>query len=148
MDYYSSVIIITLLALVVLTILISENDRIPQEKKRLFIVCNVLIALSAVAECGGVCRHDRGGGCIGAAGQDRVLVGKESRHAEPVRRVCPGAGAQGTVRGGPGEGGGRGDVPAEGGILSQQRPRPEERIYDGTFTGTLTGGHGVTAALL
>lgn len=54
MDYYTSVIFIILLALLVLSILISENSRISQRRKRLFIAGNLLIALSAVAECVGV----------------------------------------------------------------------------------------------
>ncbi len=54
MNYYTSVIIIVLLALGVLSVLISENDRIPKEKKRLFLVTNALIAIAAVAECAGV----------------------------------------------------------------------------------------------
>ena len=53
-SYYTSVIIIILLALTVLSILISENNRIPHEKKRLFIATNVLISVAAVAECAGV----------------------------------------------------------------------------------------------
>ena len=54
MNYYTFVIIMILLALGVLTILISENNRISQKKKQLFIATNVLIALSALAECAGV----------------------------------------------------------------------------------------------
>ncbi len=54
MDYYTSVIFILLLALLVLSILISENSRISLRKKRLFIGANLLIALSAMAECVGV----------------------------------------------------------------------------------------------
>ena len=54
MNYYTVVIIMTLLALGVLTILISENDRISQQKKQLFMATNLLIALSALAECAGV----------------------------------------------------------------------------------------------
>ena len=54
MSYYTSVIIMTLLALTVLSILISENDRITYQKKRLFIYTNILIAAAAIAECAGV----------------------------------------------------------------------------------------------
>ena len=54
MNYYTSVIIIILLALIVLSILVSENNRIPHSKKRLFIATNCLIALAAFAECAGV----------------------------------------------------------------------------------------------
>lgn len=54
MDYYTSVIFLLLLALLVLSILVSENSRISQRKKRLFIAVNLLIALSAIAECVGV----------------------------------------------------------------------------------------------
>lgn len=54
MDYYTSVILILLLALLVLSILISENNRISLRKKQLFIAANLLIALSAMAECVGV----------------------------------------------------------------------------------------------
>lgn len=53
-SYYTSVIFIILLALAVLSILISENNRIPREKKRLFIATNVLISVAAIAECAGV----------------------------------------------------------------------------------------------
>lgn len=54
MSYYSSVIIIILLALTVLSILVAENDRISHRKKQLFIATNVLISVAAIAECGGV----------------------------------------------------------------------------------------------
>ena len=54
MEYYTSVIIIILLALAVLSILISENDRISHKKKRLFIATNILISIAAIAECGGI----------------------------------------------------------------------------------------------
>lgn len=54
MTYYSSVILITLLALAVLSILVAENNRIPYSKKRLFIATNLLIAISAIAECSGI----------------------------------------------------------------------------------------------
>ena len=54
MDYYSAVTVVTLLALGILSILISENDRISREKIRLFIAANVLIGLAAVAEYLGV----------------------------------------------------------------------------------------------
>lgn len=54
MNYYTSVIILILLALIVLSILIHENNRIPLEKKRLFFITNLMIALAAVSECAGV----------------------------------------------------------------------------------------------
>lgn len=54
MSYYTSVIVLVLLALGVLSVLISENDRIPRRKKTLFITTNLLIALAAIAECAGV----------------------------------------------------------------------------------------------
>ena len=54
MNYYTSVIIITLLALAVLSVLVSENDRITRKKKQLFIATNLLIAVAALAECAGV----------------------------------------------------------------------------------------------
>ena len=49
MDYYTSVIFILLLALLVLSILISENSRISLRRKRLFIAANLLIALAVKA---------------------------------------------------------------------------------------------------
>ena len=54
MNYYTSVIIIILLSLVVLSILVLENDRISHKKKRLFIATNILVSIAAIAECGGV----------------------------------------------------------------------------------------------
>ena len=54
MDYYTSVIFMLFLALLVLSVLISENSRISLRKKRLFIAGNLLIALAALAECAGV----------------------------------------------------------------------------------------------
>lgn len=54
MTYYTSIIIMTLLALGVLSILIGENNRISEQKKHLFIATNILIALAAIAECTGV----------------------------------------------------------------------------------------------
>lgn len=54
MGYYTSVIVLVLLALVVLCVLISENNRIPAKKKRLFFATNILIAVSAIAECSGI----------------------------------------------------------------------------------------------
>lgn len=67
MIYYTSVILITLLALMVLSIRILENDRILRSKKRLFLATNLLIALAATAEYAGV--HLNGtrifqGGCF------------------------------------------------------------------------------------
>lgn len=54
MIYYTSIMIMTLLALGVLSILIAENNRISEQKKHLFIATNILIALAAIAECTGV----------------------------------------------------------------------------------------------
>lgn len=54
MSLYTSTIILVFIALAVLTILISENNRIPYNKKRLFFITNILIALSATAECAGI----------------------------------------------------------------------------------------------
>lgn len=52
--YYTSIIIIILLALTVLSILISENNRLPKMKKKIFIATNFLIALAAIVEYVGV----------------------------------------------------------------------------------------------
>lgn len=54
MNYYTSIIIMVLLALTVLSILISENNRMYKSKKRIFITTNVLIALAAIVEYIGV----------------------------------------------------------------------------------------------
>lgn len=54
MNYYTSVIVIILLALGVLSVLISENNRISRSKKQHFLITNLLIALAAIAECAGV----------------------------------------------------------------------------------------------
>lgn len=54
MSYYTSVIIMTLFALIVLSILINENNRISPQKKKLFLSTNILIGLAAIAECAGV----------------------------------------------------------------------------------------------
>ena len=54
MTYYTYIIIITLLALGVLSILIAENNRISEQKKHLFIATNILIALAAITEYAGV----------------------------------------------------------------------------------------------
>lgn len=54
MNYYTSVIVIILLALGVLSVLISENNRISRHKKQHFLTTNLLIALAAIAECAGV----------------------------------------------------------------------------------------------
>ena len=54
MSYYTSVIIMILLALGVFSILILENDRIAKQKKKMFLMTNVLIVLAALAECAGV----------------------------------------------------------------------------------------------
>lgn len=54
MDYYTSISIIILLALTVLSILISENNRMSKAKKKIFIATNTLIALAALVEYAGV----------------------------------------------------------------------------------------------
>lgn len=54
MSLYTSIIVVILLSLLVLSILIHENDRIPSQKKRLFYVANMLIGASALAECAGI----------------------------------------------------------------------------------------------
>ena len=54
MNYYTSIIIMVLLSLMVLSILISENNRMYKSKKRIFITTNVLIAMAAVVEYIGV----------------------------------------------------------------------------------------------
>lgn len=54
MNYYTSVIVMVLLALGVLSVLVCENDRISTEKKKHFLATNLLIALAAIAECAGV----------------------------------------------------------------------------------------------
>ncbi len=53
-NYYTYVIIITVLALGVFSILVYENDRIFRGKKQLFILTNIFIAIAAVAECAGI----------------------------------------------------------------------------------------------
>lgn len=53
-NYYTSIIIIMLLALTVFSILILENNRLPRAKKKVFIITNILIALAAIVECTGV----------------------------------------------------------------------------------------------
>lgn len=100
MSYYTSVIILVLFALVALSVLIFENNRIPPGKKRLFIETNVLIALAAVAECAGV--HINGnesvpGGLLAAVkaadytltpltgGALMALMQKPGRKKSPVR---------------------------------------------------------------
>lgn len=52
--YYTSEIIMILLALAVLSILVSENNRMPQAKKKVFIENNILISLAAVVEYTGI----------------------------------------------------------------------------------------------
>ncbi len=54
MTYYSYIIMLTILALAVLSVLVSENDRISHQKKRLFVLTNALIAVAALAECAGI----------------------------------------------------------------------------------------------
>ncbi len=53
-DYYTYVIIMTLMALGVFSILVYENNRIPKGKKRLFLLTNLFLAIAAAAECAGV----------------------------------------------------------------------------------------------
>ena len=52
--YYTDVIIITLLALSVFSVLVYENDRIRPKEKRYFILTNLYIGIAAIAECVGV----------------------------------------------------------------------------------------------
>lgn len=54
MNYYTYVIIITVLALIALSVLVFENDRISVQKKKLFVLANIFISIAAVAECAGV----------------------------------------------------------------------------------------------
>lgn len=54
MNYYTSIIILSLLSLAVLCILVSESARIKRENKRLFYLTYLLIALSALAEWTGL----------------------------------------------------------------------------------------------
>lgn len=53
-NYHTSIIIMILLALIVLSILISENNRMPKTKKNIFAATNILIALAAIVEYVGV----------------------------------------------------------------------------------------------
>ena len=52
--YYTDVIIITLLALSVFSVLVYENDRIRPKEKKYFILTNLYIGIAAIAECVGV----------------------------------------------------------------------------------------------
>ena len=52
-DYYTYIIIIALLSLIVLSILVFENDRIERKDKKIFYIGYLLIALAALAEWGG-----------------------------------------------------------------------------------------------
>ncbi len=52
--YYTYVIIITLLALLVFSVLVYENDRILLKEKKYFILTNLYIGIAAIAECVGV----------------------------------------------------------------------------------------------
>lgn len=52
--YYTDVIIITLLALFVFSVLVYENDRIQPKEKKYFILTNLYIGVAAIAECVGV----------------------------------------------------------------------------------------------
>lgn len=53
-NYHTTIIIITLFALFVLSVLIMENNRLPQAKKRIFLVTSILIASAAIAEYVGI----------------------------------------------------------------------------------------------
>jgi len=54
MDYYTSIILLSLMALAVLCILVRENGRISKKNKRLFYLTYLLIALSALCEWTGL----------------------------------------------------------------------------------------------
>ena len=54
LNYYSLIIFLSLLALLVLCILVRENGRIPDKNKRLLYLTYLLIALSAMAEWSGL----------------------------------------------------------------------------------------------
>lgn len=54
MNYYTYVIVITILALIALSVLVCENDRISLPKKKLFVLTNIFIGIAAMAECAGV----------------------------------------------------------------------------------------------
>ena len=54
MNYYTSIIFLSLMALLVLCILVHENGRIKKETKRLFYLTYLLIAVSALAEWTGL----------------------------------------------------------------------------------------------
>jgi len=54
MNYYTAVIVMSWLALAVLSILVSENDRLPREDKRLLYLTYALIAASALMEWLGI----------------------------------------------------------------------------------------------
>ena len=54
MSYYTLIIFLSLMALLVLCILVRENGRIPEENKRFFYLTYLLIALSALAEWAGI----------------------------------------------------------------------------------------------
>lgn len=59
LDYYSSITLLSLMALGVLSVLIMENDRLPLSDKRLLCTTYALIALSAIAEWCGVQMNGR-----------------------------------------------------------------------------------------
>ena len=54
MNYYTSIILLSLMALLVLGVLVHENGRIRKENKRLFYLTYLLIALSALSEWTGL----------------------------------------------------------------------------------------------
>ena len=54
MVYYTYVIIITVLAMAVLSVLVFENDRISRYKKNLFVMANIFISIASIVECAGV----------------------------------------------------------------------------------------------
>ena len=49
-DYYSSIILISWMSLLVLGILVWENNRIKESDKKIFYISYLLIGLSALAE--------------------------------------------------------------------------------------------------
>lgn len=58
-NYYTSIVLMTWMVLAVLSILISENDRIPKNEKRSFYLTYILIAIAALAELVGVLLNGR-----------------------------------------------------------------------------------------
>lgn len=54
MDYYSLIMIVVFLSLITLSILMIENNRISSEKKKLFLITNLIVALAAASEWAGL----------------------------------------------------------------------------------------------